>query len=145
MKDIIISCLREAFNKTYKLGQNTPIVIENEIIVDHISPKKLGEFLSENNIPDECYFDYNNSHEVIVAWSAKRDRTAEEAVSYLKINFYKKAYNLIYNTLKAKGYKRIKHDRRFADALGSTKFYIMYTTREIDSILNYFEDKFIKE
>ena len=105
-------------------------------IINDIAPIKLGDFIRENNIPDNCYFaiDGNNFY---LEWEVQIPITPNDKEKFQTQMFENIAYQEVFKILTKNGYKRIS-DYTLFHKCNDTTLYEMYQCKSWNILINYY-------
>ena len=144
MKDLIIQALNEA---SVILEKRTPSTKVNTIQVSirDVNPLELLQFMKDNNIPDNAYFDgiengYDAYDDICLSYDIDIPTTNEEKLKYNRYHFIGIAWKLIFDIHIKNGYNMVYNSALLKDS----DIYNMYINKEFDRIVEYYSLKFIK-
>jgi hypothetical protein len=142
MKDLIIDDLNKAFEDVSKREYT-----KNEKVsfcVEGIDPYALVNFLTENNIPKDCYFSQDDDGRVTIAYDKKVNMNDVEILAVKKRLFENFAWSEIYKSLIANGYVRISVSSDAFKDFKDKSIYEMYIDKDFDSLVKYYSMRFKK-
>ena len=109
MKDLIIPALQKAWSNFHT---PTSKLITRQMVIDHVSPIDLLDFMKANNIPLTASFGgrpngYDGFDAVVLEWDVEVPTTVEDNQAYYKKVFNTTAFRHVHTVLTEAGYKRL--------------------------------------
>lgn len=148
MRDLLIQALDEAYIIYFNQIPKTKKEIKSISIID-VSPLDLINFIKDNNIPNNCYFDgkdngYDGWDDILLSWEIDVPTTDIDRVSYLITRFNNGYFKYVYKILTNNGFKRISPWSYKLKEFNDTTIYHMYINKEFDRLEKYFSMYFEK-
>lgn len=148
MKDLIIQALDGAI---IKFDKQIPLTKKETkyINITNIKPLDIGNFIKENNLPDDVYFGgkpngYDSFDEVCLCYEVFVPTTEKEKLKFKQKNFSTIAFKFVYDTLTNNGYKRVGFNTGLLKEFDNTTVYDMYINKEFDRLVKYYSLPFVK-
>ena len=145
----IINKVIEDLYQQYSSEDWTERRVNRMSIVD-VSPLDLGQFISDNSIPSDCYFDDDGSgmdceyHEPHICWDTivpMGDRKREMEIAD-KVN--RNALTHVGRALRAAGYVRVSPSVSFLQEFRGVKVYTLYVEHNDVELWEYFSGYYKK-
>lgn len=149
MKKLIIQALNEA---KQKLDKRIPLIKKKteSISIRDISPLDIVEFMKDNNIPNDAYFDGNDNgddgwDDILLSWEIDVQTTDKDKLKFSRDRFTSIAFKCVYDLLIKSGYyKRIGFSSRLLKEFDDTTVYDMYMSNDFDRLVKYYTLHFVK-
>lgn len=145
--DIIHEELQNKLPKTKKTKKKL-----KSINISSIDPLELGEFIENNEIPDNAYFSVSDCdggimsyNEPCLDWYIDIPTTEEDKLKYYKDRFNKTAWHSVRPILLDNGYKRTHFNSVKFREFKNTSIVEMYTNKDFDKLEQYYSLYFKKE
>ena len=137
MKKLLIEeALDIAYDRLFSEMPQTKTSLERRYISD-IAPLKLGNFIKENNIPDNCYFAIDGDY-ISLEWEVQIPITPNDKEKFLVQRFGELAYQEVFKILTKNGYKRIVIDYSLFHRFNDTTLYEMYICESWNRLVDYY-------
>jgi hypothetical protein len=136
MKKLLIEALDIAYDRVLSEIPQTKTSLESRYISD-IEPLKLGDYIKENNIPDNCYFAIDGDY-ISLEWEVQISMTPNDKEKFLVQRFGELAYQEVFKILTKNGYKRIPIDYSLFHRFNYTNLYKMYQCKSWNMLINYY-------
>ena len=148
MEDLILSALSVALEK---LERQVPLTKNEEhfISLSGVDPLKLNEFMREENVPEDAWFDgldngYDAFSDIGLMWWTKIPTTQLDKLKFKMERFDGIAWNCVRDILLANGYSICQFDTALLREFKGTNLYTMYTNGEFDRIFKFYSFRFKK-
>lgn len=148
MEDLILSALSVALEK---LERQVPLTKNEEhfISLSGVDPLKLHEFMREENVPEDAWFDgiangYDAFSDIGLMWWTKIATTQHDKLKFKTERFDDIAWNCVRDILVANGYKVCPIDYGFLREFKCDNLYAMYTKGEYERIFKFYSFRFKK-
>lgn len=148
MKELLIDALSDAIIKLNKITPQTKNDIKRINIID-VDPLDLPNFMKENNVPDNAYFDgrengYDgwNVGEVYLSWDIEIPTTEKDKLKFRRNRFTSLAFKFVYDKLTTNGYKRVGFNSGLLKEFNNTTVYDMLNNNEFDRLVKYYSLSF---
>jgi len=145
MKDLLIQALTDAFAVFEKQIPKTKTETK-EISIENVKPLDIVDFMKENGIPDDAYFVGPEEGQlgVFLSWDVQVPTTEADKVQFSKKQYRNVAWQYVYKSLTANGYKRIPYDSSYFRKFGDTTVYNMFHKKDFDLLVEYYSGFFTK-
>ena len=148
MQELILSALSVALEKLEKRVPQTKNK-ENFISLRDVDPLKLMEFMRENNVPEDAWFDgedngYDAFSDIGLMWWTKIPTTQLDKLKFKMERFDGIAWNCVRDILVANGYKVCPINSEFLREFKCDNLYTMYTKGEYERIFKFYSFRFKK-
>lgn len=148
MQELILSALSVALEKLENRVPQTKNK-ENFISLRDVEPLKLMEFMRENNVPEDAWFDgedngYDAFSDIGLMWWTKIATTQQDKLKFKTKRFDDIAWNCVRDILVANGYKVCPIDYGFLREFKFDNLYTMYTKGEYERIFKFYSFRFKK-
>lgn len=148
MQELILSALSVALEKLENRVPQTKNK-ENFISLRDVEPLKLMEFMRENNVPEDAWFDgedngYDAFSDIGLMWWTEIATTQQDKLKFKTKRFDDIAWNCVRDILVANGYKVCPIDYVFLREFKCDNLYNMYTKGEYERIFKFYSFRFKK-
>ena len=148
MQELILSALSVALEKLENRVPQTKNK-ENFISLRDVEPLKLMEFMRENNVPEDAWFDgedngYDAFADIGLMWYTQVPTSGKDKLLFKVERFDNIAWNFVRDILVSNGYKICPMDSELLREFKGTNLYTMYTNGEFDRILKFYSFRFKK-
>lgn len=148
MQELILSALSVALEKLENRVPQTKNK-ENFISLRDVEPLKLMEFMRENNVPEDAWFDgedngYDAFSDIGLMWWTEIATTQQDKLKFKTKRFDDIAWNCVRDILVANGYKVCPIDYVFLREFKCDNLYTMYTKGEYERIFKFYSFRFKK-
>ena len=150
MKSLLSPVLNAAMAKLNKQVPQTKGSTQS-IDISEVRPKDLAAFMSDNNVPDDCYFDgTENAYDAWevdstkLTWDIQIPTTDADKLRYKRKRFQSILWHALYPVLLANGYKRISSGSDKFKQFDDTTLYDMVVDGNIDRVIAYYSLSFAK-
>lgn len=148
MQELILSALSVALEKLENRVPQTKNK-ENFISLRDVEPLKLMEFMRENNVPEDAWFDgedngYDAFSDIGLMWWTEIATTQQDKLKFKTKRFDDIAWNCVRDILVANGYKVCPIDYGFLREFKFDNLYTMYTKGEYERIFKFYSFRFKK-
>ena len=148
MQELIISALSVALEKLENRVPQTKNK-ENFISLRDVEPLKLMDFMRENNVPEDAWFDgedngYDAFADIWLMWYTQVPTSGKDKLRFKVEHFDNIAWNFVRDILLANGYSICPFDTILLREFKGTNLYTMYTNGEFDRILKFYSFRFKK-
>jgi hypothetical protein len=149
MKELIKVALAEAFEKLEKQRPTTKKEVR-DIYID-VEPKDLAKFMSDNNVPQDCWFSVQDdnapfsSQELYLAWYVDVPTTEKDNLNFNRKRFRSIAWNTLRPMLLENGYERIGFNSGLLKHFKDTTVYDMYIDKDFDRLVEWYSLSFKKK
>jgi len=149
MKELIIKALNETESRLDKTLPTTKLDIKNRSITD-IKPSELLKFIKYNNIPEDAYFNADESatqegQDIFICWDIVRPLTDKEKQEMRRRLFPTAAFRKIHEVLTENGYERVGFNSELLKPFEETTTYDMYVDKDFDKLVKYYSLYFNKK
>lgn len=152
MRDLIVTALDKAM---ITLNNQIPSTKRDTIIIDldelNISPIELGDYMKDNNIPeDACFMTLEDdgafgSNSPALCYDTDVSMTELDKLKFKRKRFTNIAFKFVYDELIENGYKRVGFNSGLLKEFENTTIYDMYVVSNFDMLENYYSLSFNKE
>lgn len=148
MKKFIIKALNDA---KIKLDKRTPstqkIIGAKSISIIDVNPLTLPQFMKDNNIPDDAYFDgrdngYDAWDDLLLSWDIVVPTTDKDKLKFNRRVFSTIAFQELFHLLTSNGYKRVGFNSGLLKEFDDTTVYDMYMDKDFDRLVKYYSLSF---
>lgn len=148
MEDLILSALSVSLEKLENRVPQTKNK-ENFISLRDVEPLKLMEFMRENNVPEDAWFDgedngYDAFSDIGLMWYTQVPTSEKDKLRFKVEHFDNIAWNFVRDILLANGYSICQFDTALLREFKGTNLYTMYTNGEFDRIFKFYSFRFKK-
>jgi len=151
MKDLIKDALDKAMDIVNKQVPKTKRTVRS-ISIDGVKPLDLPKFMKDNNVPDDCHFDYKDNgfgdfdHDIMLSWFIDIPTTDDDNLRFRIKRFNNNvAWNTVRPVLLDNGYIRVGGGSLLLREFKDTSVYEMYCiSGDLDRLVRYYSIFFDK-
>lgn len=118
------------------------------IDISDVRPTDLLAFMKENNVPEDAYFDTQESiidyDTVLLSWKVKVPMSDKQMANYRMRQFEIRHFKAVKEALEEAGYRRISSGSHKLKEFKDTSVYDMYLAGEWDRLVKYYSLSFKK-
>lgn len=139
-KDIILKGLNRAIIRLDKITPTTKKGIKS-IDISEVSPVDLPQFMVDNNVPDDAYFDCDHDSfggTFNLSWEIDVPMSDDDILKFKRKRFANLAFKYVYDLFIYNGYKRVWFNSGLLREFNDTTIYDMYMNNDHDRLVRYY-------